>query len=173
MPYKYNPPWKPNPLFPPGTYKKVYENMKAEAKKVTVYVSFWWDFYDKIMKVFGPIFTTATVIFFFKSRDLDLESKKENRRTKKLLFRAIGEFKASTAAEKRYEKEMFEKKEMVVDEILKMEGVKVGDKLRVAAKIVENEVNMLVFLAAAPEMKKEIVKAILDGEGIFFIYQNL
>lgn len=47
----YEPRWKPNPLFPPGTYKMIFEKFVETGTKFKVYLSVGWSYYDGTMKL--------------------------------------------------------------------------------------------------------------------------
>ena len=78
--------------------------------------------------------------------------------------RIANQFKASTRLPIAAEEDMMLKKKQLNEEISKIPGLEVLQKLQIAKKIAKDEDLMILFFAASAEEKSVFVKAILDNE---------
>lgn len=89
----------------------------------------------------------------------------ENEESRKTLLFTIEALRSADEAKKHNEDK---KKEKVAQYILNMANSTLVDKIKVIDKIVKNECAVLVFLGEDENVKKEMVRAFIDGGGNIF-----
>lgn len=110
---------------------------------------------------------------YWKNKELESETRMENMETRKCnmetrkdLHQAIAEMKMYSA-ENKSGRVRSEETQRVVEELSKMKDIDVLDKIKVAEKMVKNQVITLVFLSGTDDEKKMLVRALLNEQGIF------